>query len=96
VCQERLNDWYETRQTAFGKLDRYMYSNRKLCEKLPVNEAVETPVTCLPVGKKKKKLLHIKPAELFVIYRCAKSCSAYENFSKQGQLLTKIVDVAGL
>jgi hypothetical protein len=57
VCQERVNYWYETHQTAcglqgvvlIGKLDRY--NDRKICEKLPANKTGETPVTstCLSV-----------------------------------------------
>ena len=50
MYQERLNDWYQTHQTAFGlkescigKLDRC--NDRKICGKLSVNETVETPVT---------------------------------------------------
>jgi hypothetical protein len=50
VYQKRLNDWYETHQTAFGptkgcigKLDRC--SDYKTCGKLLVNETVETLVT---------------------------------------------------
>jgi hypothetical protein len=52
VCQERLNDWNETYQTAFGlkescigKLDRC--NDHKICGKLSVNETVEIPVTSI-------------------------------------------------
>jgi hypothetical protein len=74
VCHERLFDWYETHLTAFGpkggcigKLDRC--DDRKICEKLPVNETVETPLTstCLSVDcvelqtdRMSNKLLHIE------------------------------------
>jgi hypothetical protein len=50
VYQERLKDWYETHQRAFGlkescigKLDRC--NDRKICEMLSENETVETRVT---------------------------------------------------
>jgi hypothetical protein len=76
VYQERLNDWYETHQTAIdikegciGKLDRYY--DRRICGKLSVNETVETPVTstclsadCLELktDRMSNKLLHTESA----------------------------------
>jgi hypothetical protein len=65
VCQECLNDWYQTHQTVFGiqegcngKLD---CCNDRLFGKLPGKEAVETPVTstCLSVDCLESKTDHI-------------------------------------
>jgi hypothetical protein len=54
VYQERVCDWYEIHQTAFGpqegcigELDRC--NDRKICEKLalPLNKTVEAPVSSI-------------------------------------------------
>jgi hypothetical protein len=57
VCRERLNDWYETYQTACGSKEGCMakpdYCNdQKICGKLLVNKTVKTLVisTCLSVN----------------------------------------------
>jgi hypothetical protein len=73
VCQERLNDWYATHQTAFdpkkgntGKLDR------KFLGKLLVNKTVKTPLTstflsadCLKLktDRMSNKLMHVEAFE---------------------------------
>jgi hypothetical protein len=74
VYQKRLNDWYETHQTAFGqkkgcigKLDPC--NDHKTCGKLPVKETVEASVTStflsadyleLKTNRMLNKLLQIK------------------------------------
>jgi hypothetical protein len=82
VCQEWVNDYHETHQTAFGlkkgcigKLDRCL--NLRIGRKLFVNETVETHVTSrLPRIKKKtpdrmsNKLLHTESAiSCFICFR---------------------------
>jgi hypothetical protein len=70
---KRLNDWYEANQTTFdekegcnGKPNRY--NSRKICELLPVNETVETPVTsaCLSVASLDFKTDHMKNKPLHI------------------------------
>jgi hypothetical protein len=70
VYQKRLNDWYETYQTAFGPkegcIDKLDPCNDHItCGKLSVNDTVETPATSTADYLELKKLSYVEQALVY-------------------------------